>query len=160
MSVYFAQGRMGASLSTPDAPTVRAEAMMAVPPQGCPMHQEAQPVKGAVSCYYYIIISCYVIIFNEGFQNEHSNLLVCICLCSVPTLRVSHASSSACKRYQWFVMTLPLWQISFLVKLTDKLHVILVCWSNTIVLKTSWISFASIADVLCWCMFKIIKRYW
>ncbi|XP_075941537.1 holocytochrome c-type synthase isoform X2 [Anarhichas minor] len=36
---------MGASLSTPAAPTVRAEAMMATPPQGCPMHQEAQPVK-------------------------------------------------------------------------------------------------------------------
>ncbi|KAK9528194.1 hypothetical protein VZT92_014682 [Zoarces viviparus] len=36
---------MGASLSTSAAPTVRAEAMMAAPPQGCPMHQEAQPVK-------------------------------------------------------------------------------------------------------------------
>lgn len=35
---------MGASLSTPAAATVRAEAMMAVP-QGCPMHQETQPVK-------------------------------------------------------------------------------------------------------------------
>lgn len=34
-------------MSTPAAPTVRAEAMMAAPPQGCPMHQEAQPVKGA-----------------------------------------------------------------------------------------------------------------
>lgn len=40
---------MGASLSTPAAPTVRAEAMMAAPPQGCPMHQEAQPVKGAAA---------------------------------------------------------------------------------------------------------------
>lgn len=148
MSVYFAQGRMGASLSTPDAPTVRAEAMMAVPPQGCPMHQEAQPVKGAVSCcYYYIIISCYVIIFNEGFQNEHSNLLVCIGLCSVPTLRVSHASSSACKRYQWFVMTLPLWQIYFLVKLTDKLHVILVCWSKHNCPK----DFLDFICLHCWC---------
>lgn len=36
---------MGASVSTPAAPTVRAEAMMAVPPQGCPMHQEAPPLK-------------------------------------------------------------------------------------------------------------------
>ncbi|CAK6969176.1 holocytochrome c-type synthase [Scomber scombrus] len=36
---------MGASMSTPAALTVRAEAMMAAPPQGCPMHQEAQPVK-------------------------------------------------------------------------------------------------------------------
>ncbi|XP_071341685.1 holocytochrome c-type synthase [Trachinotus anak] len=35
---------MGASVSTPAAPTVRAEAMMAAPPQGCPMHQEAKPV--------------------------------------------------------------------------------------------------------------------
>ncbi|KAM7390847.1 hypothetical protein PAMA_008847 [Pampus argenteus] len=35
---------MGASMSTPPAPTVRAEAM-ASPPQGCPMHQEAQPIK-------------------------------------------------------------------------------------------------------------------
>lgn len=34
-------------MSTPAAPTVRAEAMMTAPPQGCPMHQEAQPVKGA-----------------------------------------------------------------------------------------------------------------
>ncbi len=40
---------MGASLSTPAAPTVRAEAMMAAPPQGCPMHQEAQPVKGTAA---------------------------------------------------------------------------------------------------------------
>uniref|UniRef100_A0A3B5BB33 Holocytochrome c-type synthase n=1 Tax=Stegastes partitus TaxID=144197 RepID=A0A3B5BB33_9TELE len=38
---------MGASVSTPAAPTVRAEAMMAAPPQGCPMHQEAQPVKAS-----------------------------------------------------------------------------------------------------------------
>ncbi|XP_063769020.1 holocytochrome c-type synthase isoform X1 [Eleginops maclovinus] len=37
---------MGASYSTNAAPTVRAEAMMAAaPPQGCPMHQEAPPVK-------------------------------------------------------------------------------------------------------------------
>ncbi|XP_061821079.1 holocytochrome c-type synthase isoform X2 [Nerophis lumbriciformis] len=36
---------MGSSLSSPAAPTVRAEAMMAVPPQGCPMHKEDQPVK-------------------------------------------------------------------------------------------------------------------
>lgn len=32
-------------MSTPAAPTVRAEAMVAAPPQGCPMHQEPQPVK-------------------------------------------------------------------------------------------------------------------
>ncbi|XP_034416327.1 cytochrome c-type heme lyase isoform X2 [Cyclopterus lumpus] len=36
---------MGASLSTPAAPTVWAEAMTAAPPQGCPMDQEAPPVK-------------------------------------------------------------------------------------------------------------------
>ncbi|XP_029954930.1 holocytochrome c-type synthase isoform X1 [Salarias fasciatus] len=36
---------MGASVSAPAAPTVRAEAMVAVPPQGCPMHQEAPPIK-------------------------------------------------------------------------------------------------------------------
>ncbi|KAA8581011.1 hypothetical protein FQN60_013969 [Etheostoma spectabile] len=36
---------MGASLSTPAAPSVRAEAMVATPPPGCPMHQEAQPGK-------------------------------------------------------------------------------------------------------------------
>ncbi|XP_072307307.1 holocytochrome c-type synthase [Eucyclogobius newberryi] len=35
---------MGASLSTPS--TVRAEAM-AVPPQGCPMHQDTPPVKAS-----------------------------------------------------------------------------------------------------------------
>ncbi|XP_032359850.1 holocytochrome c-type synthase isoform X1 [Etheostoma spectabile] len=39
------EGRMGASLSTPAAPSVRAEAMVATPPPGCPMHQEAQPGK-------------------------------------------------------------------------------------------------------------------
>lgn len=37
---------MGASSSTPSAPTVQAQAMMASPPQGCPMHQEAKPVTG------------------------------------------------------------------------------------------------------------------
>ena len=42
-------GRMGASASTPAAPTVRAEAMMAVPPQECPMHQEAKPVPGSAA---------------------------------------------------------------------------------------------------------------
>ncbi|XP_068438076.1 holocytochrome c-type synthase-like isoform X3 [Clinocottus analis] len=36
---------MGASLSTPAASTVWAEGIMASPPQGCPMHQEAPPVK-------------------------------------------------------------------------------------------------------------------
>ncbi|XP_060949532.1 holocytochrome c-type synthase [Limanda limanda] len=34
---------MGASMSVHAAPTVKAEAMMADPPQGCPMHKEAQP---------------------------------------------------------------------------------------------------------------------
>ncbi|CAB1441403.1 unnamed protein product [Pleuronectes platessa] len=37
------QCRMGASMSTHAAPTVMAEAMMAAPPQGCPMHKEAEP---------------------------------------------------------------------------------------------------------------------
>lgn len=40
---------MGASGSTPAAPTVRAEAVTASPPQGCPMHREAQPVKGSAA---------------------------------------------------------------------------------------------------------------
>lgn len=43
------QLKMGSTISSPAAPTVRAEAMMAVPPQGCPMHQEAQPVKGTAA---------------------------------------------------------------------------------------------------------------
>ncbi|XP_062235746.1 holocytochrome c-type synthase [Platichthys flesus] len=34
---------MGASMSTHAAPTVMAEAMTAAPPQGCPMHKEAEP---------------------------------------------------------------------------------------------------------------------
>ncbi|KAG7525454.1 hypothetical protein JOB18_026957 [Solea senegalensis] len=38
---------MGASTSTPTAPTVQADAMMATPPQGCPMHHEAKPVAVA-----------------------------------------------------------------------------------------------------------------
>uniref|UniRef100_A0A3P8VCK8 Holocytochrome c-type synthase n=1 Tax=Cynoglossus semilaevis TaxID=244447 RepID=A0A3P8VCK8_CYNSE len=38
---------MGASSSTPSAPTVQAQAMMASPPQGCPMHQEAKPVTAS-----------------------------------------------------------------------------------------------------------------
>lgn len=38
---------MGASVSTPTAPTVKAEAVTATPPQGCPMHREAQPAKGS-----------------------------------------------------------------------------------------------------------------
>lgn len=37
---------MGASTSTPTAPTVQAEAVIATPPQGCPMHKENQSVKG------------------------------------------------------------------------------------------------------------------
>lgn len=37
---------MGASSSSQSAPAVRAEAIVAAPPQGCPMHQDAQPVKG------------------------------------------------------------------------------------------------------------------
>lgn len=40
------QDGMGASVSTLAAPTVNAEAVTAAPPQGCPMHREAQPVKG------------------------------------------------------------------------------------------------------------------
>lgn len=57
---------MGASLSTPTAPTVNAEAMMAAPPQGCPMHQEAQAVKGAAAggISYYIMLSYFI--FNNG----------------------------------------------------------------------------------------------
>lgn len=38
---------MGASVSTPAAPTVNAEAVTAAPPHGCPMHKEAQPLKGS-----------------------------------------------------------------------------------------------------------------
>ncbi|XP_033841659.1 holocytochrome c-type synthase-like isoform X1 [Periophthalmus magnuspinnatus] len=37
---------MGASLTSPASSTVRAEAI-AVPPQGCPMHQDSQPVKAS-----------------------------------------------------------------------------------------------------------------
>ncbi|KAM9775290.1 holocytochrome c-type synthase isoform X2 [Syngnathus typhle] len=36
---------MGALTSTPATSTVQAEAMIATPPQGCPMHKENQPVK-------------------------------------------------------------------------------------------------------------------
>ncbi|XP_077592131.1 holocytochrome c-type synthase isoform X2 [Stigmatopora nigra] len=36
---------MGASTSTPAAPTVRAEAILSNPPQACPMHKENPPVK-------------------------------------------------------------------------------------------------------------------
>lgn len=43
---HVGQDRMGASLSSDAGPAVRAEAIMAAPPQGCPMHQEAQPAKG------------------------------------------------------------------------------------------------------------------
>ncbi|TNN39589.1 Cytochrome c-type heme lyase [Liparis tanakae] len=38
---------MGASLSTPAAPTVWAEAVAAAPPQGCPMHQAAPPATAS-----------------------------------------------------------------------------------------------------------------
>ncbi|XP_068604144.1 holocytochrome c-type synthase-like [Brachionichthys hirsutus] len=37
---------MGASVSTPVPPTVRAEATVAAPPQGCPTHQAGRPVEG------------------------------------------------------------------------------------------------------------------
>lgn len=63
---------MGASLSSPAAPAVRAEAMMAAPPQGCPMHQEAQPVKGTavgrMRLPLYHAMS-YHTIFNNGCVN-------------------------------------------------------------------------------------------
>ncbi|KAM9712209.1 holocytochrome c-type synthase isoform 1-T1 [Menidia menidia] len=36
---------MGSAVSTPSALTVKAEVMMANPPEGCPMHQEVKPVK-------------------------------------------------------------------------------------------------------------------
>lgn len=42
----YIQGKMGASFSSPAAPTVRAEAVVAMPPQGGPIHQQAQPAKG------------------------------------------------------------------------------------------------------------------
>lgn len=38
--------RMGASVSTPAAATVQAEAVMATPPEGCPMQHQAPPTKG------------------------------------------------------------------------------------------------------------------
>ncbi|XP_056155514.1 holocytochrome c-type synthase [Lampris incognitus] len=36
---------MGASVSTPVTPTVKADSVMLSPPQGAPVHQEPQPVK-------------------------------------------------------------------------------------------------------------------
>ncbi|XP_028290213.1 holocytochrome c-type synthase [Gouania willdenowi] len=36
---------MGSSMSTPNAPTVNAEGIMAAPSPACPMHQEVKPVK-------------------------------------------------------------------------------------------------------------------
>ena len=43
--LFSLSDRMGGSSSSPVA-TVGAEATMAAPPHGCPMHKEAQPVKG------------------------------------------------------------------------------------------------------------------
>lgn len=59
---------MGAFVSTPAAPTVRAEAMMAAPPQGCPMHQEAKPVTGSAAGgarLLTVVIALYHTIFDN-----------------------------------------------------------------------------------------------
>lgn len=56
---------MGASVSTPAAPTVKAEVVTAAPPQGCPMHKEAQPVKGSavgvIKLLTIILSLCYIV---------------------------------------------------------------------------------------------------
>lgn len=92
---------MGASLSTQATPTVKAEATMASPPQGCPMHQEAREVKGTIKesslelltielsfhLFTYLPTYCYSP-FNMSFCS------VSLCLPSVSTFRVSHASGT------------------------------------------------------------------
>lgn len=61
---------MGASSSSPVAAPVGAEAMMAAPPQGCPMHKEAQPVKGTVWKDEATIMLCNVtIMLMDDFNN-------------------------------------------------------------------------------------------
>lgn len=90
-------------MSTPAAPTVRAEAMMAVPPQGCPMHQEAQPVKGETITCSLIFFLCNMISCSSS--DFITSLKMCVNILSFvspslsgPTLRVPHAPSSACER--------------------------------------------------------------
>lgn len=69
----FDSNRMGASFSSP-APSVQAEAMVAAPPQGCPMHQEAQPAKGNVD-----ISSCLPL--HDPQDDSHLNQMLCLQQC-------------------------------------------------------------------------------
>lgn len=105
LCMWFVSPRMGAYSSSPATPEVRAEAVSAAPPQGCPMHQDAQPAKGTAAGHIWpgrlYITQCRII----PFQTEDAEVVSTFCpvfvFLSLSSFRVSHASSCACKRYKF-----------------------------------------------------------